>query len=407
MTIHTAQPHPAVDLTRQAKTVAAEHGWIVLATSEEAFRMNPPGEHSLLVIGEDLAEPSLLLVRDDTDRPQTLRQECLARRQARSEHIVGVLETLPQRRVRGRTIASALLQHSPSGTLRMLLEERPGLALGEAATILIGAARALVELHAAGWAGAPPTTDAIAFRADGCPVLTRLDGVRSYSEAGGRSDSATFHAFARSVCLAVPRGEGAPLFAAVEGALCHPGMHRVVAAVLATAEPTAVGVPAPATPRIGGEGGTRRSGRRTAAARTGTARARSDPDGSAVRGGLYTLERVLNALEDRPLARLGRAAWSWLRARPRLVAVAAVPIVVTVLFLLAIPSPESEAFVSSSAPAGSVTIGQMSFSAGAESSSPTVVALAEGRPGLVEIEPAPLLVNWSEAGRRSAGGVTR
>ncbi|WP_043993624.1 hypothetical protein [Leifsonia xyli] len=237
-----------VDLARQTRFIAERHGWTLLALPPgRKLPDDLPGERSALVIGDDLVEPAVLRVRlQDVGPPPDDRApedagiafaDVRARREARSEHIAGVLGEFPPRLSRGRTVTAVLVQNASRGSLRTLLEERPALSAGAAATILVGVARALADLRAAGWAGAAPTSDSVGFRADGCPVLTRLDGVRPTDASAELADRRAVHALARSICLAVPRAAAAGLFAAVEGALAHTGWERLSAAVLAAAQP--------------------------------------------------------------------------------------------------------------------------------------------------------------------------
>lgn len=304
------------DLARQTRAIAIQHEWTPLRVPDERGGSPArPGEHSVLVIGDDLAEPALLVVRD-AETTAGLADECAARRQAHSEHVLAVLDELPPQRIRGRTVSAALVQHASRGSLRTLLEERPELAIGAAATILVAIARAVADLHTAGWAGATPTIDTVAFRADGCPVLGSLNGIRPLSAAGSEADRATFRAFAAVVCRAVPGRGAAGLLAAVEGALVHPGWDRVAVAVLRAAEPCGVLLPDPPPVAVAGSHDSRRRPARS-------------------------LEGVLDALGDRPIARLAAVAGSWLRARPRLVMVAAVPLIVALL-LLVLLQPDAE-----------------------------------------------------------------
>ncbi|WP_041767418.1 hypothetical protein [Leifsonia xyli] len=323
-----------VDLARQTRLVAERHGWALLGLPPgRKLPDDPPGERSVLVIGDDLAEPAVLRVRAQDAGPLSDDRalgdagiafaDVRARREARSEHIAGVLGEFPPHRSRGRTVTAVLVQNASRGTLRALLEECPALSAGAAATILVGVARALADLRAAGWAGAAPTSDFVGFRADGCPVLTRLDGVRPTDAAAELADRRAVRALARSIFLAVPRAAAAGLFAAVEGALAHPGWERVSAAVLAAAQPAPVLLSDPSP--------------LAAPANVPVLPDRIRPATRRRETAFPFLRRVLHALDDRPASRVWAFAWTWFRARPRLLAVGAVPLVAAVVLPIALP----------------------------------------------------------------------
>lgn len=316
MTITT----PAPDLARHCRTMAAQRGWTLLDLPPgRSLPAGPREECSALVIGDDVTEPAILRVRAVAatahDALDPLRIECAARGQARSEYLAAVLEEPTTRRARGQVVVAAVVEHAPGGSLRTLLDEGPPLPSGAAATILLGVAHAMGDLYSAGWSGAPLSLDTVAFRADGCPILARLDGVRPAVPGSEIADRDRFHAFARTICQAIDDGRGAGLFAAIEGALAHPGWGRVVAAVLNTIEPAVVPLPAP--PPV-------------------TVAMGAPPRPSADRS-VAVSERLVAFLDDRPVHRLASASWRWLRARPRLLVLASIPVAAVVVALMILP----------------------------------------------------------------------
>ena len=116
-------------------------------------------------------------------------------------------------------MSAALLPLAEGGTLERVLAARTSIRSGEAVTVLLAVARAIADLHAAGWAGAVPDAETVAFRADGRPVLTRLDRAGPLTPGRAAADRAAFHAFARSVCGAVDDAGGVAIAAGVAAAV--------------------------------------------------------------------------------------------------------------------------------------------------------------------------------------------
>ncbi|WP_348788006.1 hypothetical protein [Leifsonia sp. NPDC080035] len=317
---------PPPDWTKQARAAAGARRLRVLPEPTGALPRAGPREHSVLVAGDDLAEPALLRLRDEAAGGQPLAEECRARRAAGSEYVPTPLDEPSARVERGRTISSVLLPHARGGTLNALLAARVGIGSGEAATILLAMARALAHLHAAGWAGAVPSTEAVAFRADGCPLLVRMDTVRPWTAEIARDDRREYRAFVRAVCGAVGDGGGQALYLTVDAALDGGEWDAVVVAILNTAAPAAVMLP---------EGGGAGAG--TPVPRPGD-RSSVQRSGNQGRGVGALVEAAMAALDGRPLAGLLAAVTGWLRARPMLVLIGSAPIVVAVVVLVLMPA---------------------------------------------------------------------
>lgn len=73
------------------------------------------------------------------------------------------------------------------------------ITLGGAATVLLGVGAALASLETAGWVLSGLTLDSVGFRADGCPVLLRYDGLNRVSRDTRSMDFVVFHRFAREL----------------------------------------------------------------------------------------------------------------------------------------------------------------------------------------------------------------
>ncbi|MGN6427403.1 MAG: hypothetical protein ACTHMF_11345 [Leifsonia sp.] len=363
------------------RAAAAAERVTVLPAPEGSLPRDRPGEHSVLVVGDELAEPAILRLRDEAAVGRPLAEECRAREEAASEYVPVALGPPRVRTLRGRPVSSVLLPQAQGGTLNTLLAARATFGAGEAATILLATARAIAHLHAFGWAGVAVSTETVAFRADGCPVLARMDTVRPWTAALADADRAAYRTFAAAVCGAVggPAGrERQTLHAAVRDALVGGGWEEVIVAVLRAAAPTAVrlprGVPdgvdsvssvgaaasVPALPATAAGApraspASRRAGSvRAGAVRAGSVRAKSaqgrpTPARSVRVGPLQSVPSAergragrvlaagLEALDGRPVAALAQRVGGWLRARPVLLIVAGVPVAVVVLVLVVVP----------------------------------------------------------------------
>lgn len=310
-----------MDPGRQAAAIADAEGWVVLGRSG--------GEHggvSLIVAGGELRGQAVLSVAEAVG---------VTWDGGMSSHLPRSLPP-PRSRRRGRELAVRLREHPSGGTLDDLLASGRGLTAGAAVTVLAAVARGLADLHRARRGGVGLRTADVGFRDDGCPVLTAVDRLRELDQRAMAEDVAAFAELAGTVCGAVSEGRGDAVLAAATDRR-HRSWEDVVAAVLRAADPTAM--------RAVGSG-----------APVGSAsRARGDPDaggGAAsvrrerggARGGrdvLGGLERALDLLGDRPVARGLAVVREWIVARPKVVAVACSPLVALAVLLMVLPGQEA------------------------------------------------------------------
>ncbi|KRC49874.1 hypothetical protein ASE16_14460 [Leifsonia sp. Root227] len=236
------------DLARLAAARARERGWRTLTTLSVDAR-----ELRQVVLLPERPHPVVLCARVRAAAAPGSAWEAAARREARSEHVVGVLAGLPPdgsvETDRSGTVEFLMLEHAQGGTLSALLDRRRMVRADEAATILIGTASGLGALHEAGWAVGGLTADGIAFRPDGCPAVDGLRDARPLTDADALSDRRAYRAIAERLCTLVPSPGGWRLLDAVDAALSVPAPHagsnagpweRAISGVLAVVEPGVV-----------------------------------------------------------------------------------------------------------------------------------------------------------------------
>ncbi|WP_369963069.1 hypothetical protein [Leifsonia sp. EB34] len=230
-----------------------------------------------------------------------------------------------------------LREHPAGGTLDDLLAADGGLTAGEAVTVLVATARGLSGLHRAGRGGVVLGPAHVGLRDDGCPVLTGIDRLRELDQRTMGEDVAGFAELAGTLCRAVTQGRGATVQAAATDRR-HGSWEDVVAGLLRAADPTAV---RPA--RNGPPGVLHASARGDPAAddgRRADRRERGGARGARGRDVLGLLERALDLLGDRPVARGMEVVRGWIVARPRLVAVACSPLVAVTVLLMVVPGQD-------------------------------------------------------------------
>ncbi|MFE4951713.1 hypothetical protein ACFQ9V_16565 [Leifsonia sp. NPDC056665] len=307
-----------MDMGRCAAAIADAEGWTVLGRRPG----DASGEVSLIVAGGELRGQAVLTVAAVVG----LTWDGVA-----SSHLPRSLPPPRDRRAsRGRVVVR-LREHPGGGTLADVLPADRGLTAGEAVTVLVAAARGLSGLHGAGRGGVRLRPADIGLRDDGCPVLTAIDRLRELDQQTMVEDVAAFAELAGVLCGAVTGEQGdAVLAAAIDWR--HRSWDDVVAGALGAADATAVrevgsGAPGVLQSRARGDptadGGVAADGR----------------ERPGVRGGrdiLGILERALDVLGDRPVARGLAVARDWIAERPKLVAVACSPLV-GVAVLLMIP----------------------------------------------------------------------
>ena len=321
-----------VDLGRCAAAIADAEGWTVLGRWQGAAS----GEASLIVAGGELRGQAVLTAAADGGLPWD---------SVASSHLPRSLPPPSHRRASRDEVVVRLREHPEGGTLadvlagggrlaagevvRVPTAER-GLTAGEAVTVLSAVARGLSALHGAGRGGVRLRPADIGLRDDGCPVLTAIDRLRDLDQQTMAEDVAAFAELAGVLCGAVIGQRGDAVLAAATDRR-HRSWEGVVAGVLRADDPTAV----------------RGSGSRVPDA--SESRARGDPiaDGGLAaerrerrgvkgrRDVLGFLERALDLLGDRPVARGMAVARDWIVARPKVVVVACSPLVgVAVLLML-------------------------------------------------------------------------
>ncbi|TDP99783.1 hypothetical protein AXZ95_3709 [Leifsonia sp. 115AMFTsu3.1] len=303
-----------------ARTIAAAEGWEVDAPTCQV-RGEPPHEIRVAVSGGRLPERRLLRVRERAPGVAADSADIAARAAAVSEHVVGVVAQLPDRRVRGREVDAVLLDYPEHGDLDGLLARRDGVRSGEAATILLGVAAGVAALHSSGWAGPGLTGSGIVFLGDGCPALDALDDVGPWTADAAVTDAERFYALARTICLKVVDGFGMRLLAAVEAGLRRGRWPAVADSVLRVVAPEPVGLEPPTLDDV------EPVERRTSSSRVGRA--------------AVLVSRAMDLLDGRPGRALGERIRTTLRRRPALVAAAAVPVVAALAFVALSPAPGS------------------------------------------------------------------
>ncbi|MEY9850938.1 hypothetical protein ABH923_000616 [Leifsonia sp. EB41] len=305
-----------MDMGRCAAAIVDAEGWTVLGRRPG----DASGGVSLIVEGGELRGQAVLTVAAVGGQPWD---------RVASSHLPRSLPPPHERRGRRGGVLVRLREHPAGGTLEDVLAADRGLTAGEAVTVLAAVARGLSGLHGAGRGGVRLRPADIGLRDDGCPVLTAIDRLRELDQQTMAEDVAAFAELAGVLCGAVTLGD-AVLAAATDRR--HRSWEDVAAGVLRAADATVVRAVGSGAP-----GGSE-------------SRARGDPDAAGAlvadprerpgeRGGrdvLGILERALDVLGDRPIARGLAVARGWIAARPKVVAVACLPLV-GVAVLLMIP----------------------------------------------------------------------
>lgn len=187
----------------------------------------PAGE-VFLARAEETADPPVVIRLADDARAEA---EVAALTAVDSPHVVPLTDLFGSGD--GRT--ALVFPRLPGGSLAQLLQRRARLAPGEATTVLVGVARGLAALHAAGRTHGGLRTDCVAFAADGTPVLTGLGASAANSLEGERADRVALAAVAAAV---LARTEDGDRIAAGVGDEASP--ERVEALMFDAAEPVPV-----------------------------------------------------------------------------------------------------------------------------------------------------------------------
>ena len=320
----TPSADPAEALRAAAQLARAE-GW---AVESSGCAPGLGSEARLVVTGAVSGRRCLLRVRERRS-PEAV--DAAAREAAASEHVVGVVRRIGERRIRGRDWEALLLAHPEGGDLSRRMTLGAGLRGGEAATVLLGVAAGLAALHRAGWARPGLSPSGVVFAGDGCPALSELDDVVPYDPEAAVADAEAFYGLARALCLRVTDGAGMTLLGAVETALRRGSWEQVEAAVLSAVSPEPVTL--------------LERGPETVAA------ALANPP--EVRGRLRARNSVVAAMEfldGEPARIVGRRLGTWLRRRPAMVAVGAVPLIAAVAVVALLPAEPAESAGAKAAP---------------------------------------------------------
>ncbi|MGH1527201.1 hypothetical protein ACRAWC_26385 [Leifsonia sp. L25] len=282
---------------------------------------------SLVVAGGELRGRAVLTVAT---------QVGMAWGRVASSHLPRSLSPPDDRRGRRSRVVVRLREHPSGGSVDDLITADRGLTAGEAVTVLAAVARGLSDLHEARLGGVGLGPEDIALRDDGCPVMTAIDRLRELDQQTMAEDVAAFAELAGTLCEAVTDERGDAVLAAATDRR-HRSWGDVVAGVLRAADPTAVRAVVSGAPDAVGT------------------HARGDPDADGVlaagrrRGGgtatrghdvLGVLERALDLMGDRPVARGLAVARGWIVARPKLVAVACSPLVAVTVLLMVVPGQD-------------------------------------------------------------------
>lgn len=246
-----------------------------------------------------------------------------------SSHLPRSLPPPSDRRASRAGMSVRLREHPAGGTLRDLLAAGRGLTAGGAVTVLAAVARALSGMHDAGLGGVRLRPADIGFRDDGCPVLTAVDRLRELDQRTMAEDVAAFAELAGGLCSTVGGERGDAVLAAATDRR-HRSWEDVVAGVLRAADPTAVDAEV-----VGAAGVPESRARGDPAAAGGlVADRRERPEARRGRDVFGILERVLDMLGDRPVARGLAVAREWIAVRPKLVVVACSPLVAVAVLLM-------------------------------------------------------------------------
>ncbi|SDH41569.1 hypothetical protein SAMN04515691_1584 [Leifsonia sp. 98AMF] len=360
---------------RAARTIAAAEGWEVDAPTCQV-RGEPPHEIRVAASGGRLPGRRLLRVRERAPGVAADSADIDARVAAVSEHVVGVVAQLPDRRVRGREVDAVLLDFPEHGDLDGLLARRGGVRSGEAATILLGVAAGLAALHSSGWAGPGLTGSGIVFLGDGCPALDALDDVGPWTADAAVTDAERFYALARTICLKVVDGFGMRLLAAVEAGLRRGRWPAVADSVLRVVAPESVGLEPSTLDDV------EPVERRISSSRVGRA--------------AVLVSRAMDLLDGRPGRALGERIRTTLRRRPALVAAAAVPVVAALAFVALSPAPGSSPHTAATPMPTPSPFGR--------TATPTATATPTPTPSSSAVAPAAAVAEAAVGAGEAAGG---
>ena len=225
------------DLSKRAANIATRRGWEVVRTLDAS-----PDRLRVLVYGPTLPFDAVLCLRADAPgSEQAVGREASARRDAGSEHVVGLLEVVdPPGGARTPPLPALLVEQTPGGTLAELLARADGLRPHEASTVLVGVASGLAALHRAGWAHTAVSSLTVAFRRDGCPALDGLDCVQELGPRHADRDRDAFQRLVEVVCASVPSPVSWQMLTAASAALAREDWDAVVAGIVGVAEPGAL-----------------------------------------------------------------------------------------------------------------------------------------------------------------------
>ena len=321
----------SAELLRAAHVLADSEGWEASASSGSGPE-DRPGEARIVVSGGVLPGRGVLRVRE-ADPVVWPPRDVLARRAARSEHVIGVVFEVGTRRIRGHEVDAVVLAQADGGDLAQLLQRRRGVRGGEAATVLLGVAAGLAALHAGGWASPELSPAGIVFAGDGCPALDLLDGVVRSEPAAVVADAEAFYALARTLSLRVVDGTGMVLLSAVEKGLRVGRWEAVEASVLSAIAPEPVGLAADHA----GLGGVTTPGSQEAPRRRKPSRG-AKPVGRLA----STIGVVMDFLDDQPIRESARRLGTWVRRRPMVVVAGAVPIALALAAAVLLPGSPSD-----------------------------------------------------------------
>ena len=190
----------------------------------------------------------LALLRVRLSTPSEVERNCDpfaneadALRRLDSVHIRAVVAYFPPRQLRNRYVSALVVEHVAVARLRSLCMRGDGWTVGAAATVLLGVTAALVELRAAGWRVRELNIDSVGFRADGCPVLLRYEGLERLAQTKGSANLTDIRRFVDELTCSLDTSERAMLRRVVEQACVERDwLSRLPQALRDGCEPTAI-----------------------------------------------------------------------------------------------------------------------------------------------------------------------
>ncbi|MFF1634954.1 hypothetical protein [Leifsonia sp. NPDC058248] len=369
---------PRLELARRAAALAVLRGWEVVRTLDS-------GDEELrqLVAPRGARSSAVLRLRSPVAQAQAQAQaEAEARAQAEidalsgapSEHVLSLIEVVaehPRRREvkRGAPPPTLLLEHAPGGLLAELLERRPYVRAGEAATILMAVAAGVATLNERGWSHGSLTSRSVVFRDDGCPAIASLSNALPLTVQSAQSERRGFLRLAERLASSMGRDDGDRMLEAIREPLQSGGWQEVADALAVAAEPEAVFVPAGDSSELG-----------VAAVRA--SRSASDPAPGSEHAASET--GVLGTLlEGDPVAELVVRGKKWLQTRRRLVWLVCAPLGIVAAVLAVVPAqtpPDGSPAAADPRSAPTVHHARPTASAGAVGRTPAPVASVSPSP---------------------------